>query len=392
MFIDKKIASNWRKKNIRPIQVQNVDGTANVDGRITEKCLITFYICRKRLTEWFYVTMLGDQSLILGLPWLEKHNPIVDWADKTLEFRDSEKDKIKASLQSAYQRIDRTAMPDWDHDLVVRYLSSHKGSEMMDQRWKDSLFEDIGSWSEDAFDQVTIRRYTPAQQMEHKYHQTEEVQMLPPEYEPWKDVFKKKASERFPESRSWDHQIELNEDFVPKRGKIYPLSPKQQSTLDEWIKEHLEKGYIRQSKSPQAAPFFFVEKKDKQQLRPCQDYRYLNSHTKPNAYPLPLITDLMLKLKSSQYFTKLDIRWGYNNIQIKETDRWKAAFVTNRGLFEPNIMFFGLRNSPATFQAMMDDYFRDLTDKGHVVIYMDDILIHARTKEELETRTKQVLE
>ena len=100
----------------------------------------------------------------------------------------------------------------------------------------------------------------------------------------------------------------------------------------------------------------------------------------------------MLKLKSSQYFTKLDIRWGYNNIQIKETDRWKAAFVTNRGLFEPNIMFFGLRNSPATFQAMMDDYFRDLTDKGHVVIYMDDILIHARTKEELETRTKQVLE
>ena len=80
--------------------------------------------------------------------------------------------------------------------------------------------------------------------MEHKYHQTEEVQTLPPEYEPWKDVFKKKASERFPESRSWDHQIELSEDFVPKRGRIYPLSPTQQNTLDEWIKEHLEKGYI----------------------------------------------------------------------------------------------------------------------------------------------------
>ena len=156
--------------------------------------------------------------------------------------------------------------------------------------------------------------------MEHRYHQTEEVQTLPPEYEPWKDVFEKKASERFPESRSWDHQIELNEDFVPKRGRIYPFSPKQQSTLDGWIKEHLEKGYIRQSKSPQAAPFFFVEKKDKQHLRPCQDYRYLNSHTKPNAYPLPLITDLMLKLKGSQYFTKLDIRWGYNNVQIKESD------------------------------------------------------------------------
>ena len=86
LFIDKKIASNWTKKNIQPIRVRNVDGTENVDGRITEKCLITFYICGKRLTEWFYVTVLGDQSLILGLPWLEKHNPIIDWADKTLEF------------------------------------------------------------------------------------------------------------------------------------------------------------------------------------------------------------------------------------------------------------------------------------------------------------------
>ena len=128
-------------------------------------------------------------------------------------------------------------MPEWDLDVIVRYLSSHKGSEMMDQQWEEHLFEDIGSWSEDAFDQVTIRRYTPAQQMEHKYHQTEEVQMLPPESAPWKNIFEKKASKRFPESRSWDHQIELNEDFVPKRGKPYPLSPKQQNTLDEWIKD-----------------------------------------------------------------------------------------------------------------------------------------------------------
>ena len=228
--------------------------------------------------------------------------------------------------------------------------------------------------------------------MEHKYHQTEEVHTLPPEYSAWKDVFEKKASERFPESRSWDHQIELREDFIPKRGKIYPLSPKQQNTLDEWIKEHLEKGYIRPSKSPQASPFFFVEKKEAQKLRPCQDYRYLNEYTKPNAYPLPLISDLMVKLKGSEYFTKLDIRWGYNNVQIKESDRWKAAFITNRGLFEPNVMFFGLRNSPATFQAMMDDYFRDFTEKGWLIIYMDDMLIHARNKEELETRTKQVLD
>ena len=64
--------------------------------------------------------------------------------------------------------------------------------------------------------------------------------------------------------------------------------------------------------------------------------------TKPNAYPLPLITDLMITLKGSKYFTKLDIRWGYNNVRIKEGDEWKAAFITNKGLFEPTVMFFGL--------------------------------------------------
>lgn len=127
-------------------------------------------------------------------------------------------------------------------------------------------------------------------------------------------VFERKASERFPEQRSWDHAIELHDNFVPKKGRIYPLPPKQQSSLDKWIKEQLQKGYIRLSKSPQAALFFFIEKKEATNLRPCQDYWYLNKHTKPNAYPLPLISDLMIKLKGSKYFTKLDLRWGYNNV------------------------------------------------------------------------------
>ena len=116
--------------------------------------------------------------------------------------------------------------------------------------------------------------------MEHKYNTDQKEVVLPPEYLEWKEIFEKQASERFPERRSWDHAIELREDFVPKKGKIYPISPLQQNTLDEWIKEQLSKGYIRPSKSPQAAPFFYVEKKDSKTLRPCQDYRYLNEHTK----------------------------------------------------------------------------------------------------------------
>jgi hypothetical protein len=159
---------------------------------------------------------------------------------------------------------------------------------------------------------------------------------------PWKEVFEQKAAEQFPGKHPQDHAIELRDDFKVKKGKIYPLNPLQQNMLDEWIKEQLAKGYIRPSKSPQASPFFFVEKKDAKKLRPCQDYWYLNEFTKPNAYLLPLISDLMITLKGSKFFTKLDIRWGYNNVRIKERDEWKAAFITNKGLFEPTVMFFGL--------------------------------------------------
>ena len=77
-----------------------------------------------------------------------------------------------------------------------------------------------------------------------------------------------------------------------------------------------------------ASPFFFVKKKDGK-LRPCQDYQFLNEWTIKNAYPLPLISKIMDKLKGVKYFTKLDVRWGYNNIQIREGDEWKAAFKTN---------------------------------------------------------------
>ena len=138
------------------------------------------------------------------------------------------------------------------------------------------------------------------------------------------------------------------------------LGPGDQKLLDAWVKEQLKKGYIRQSKSPQASGFFFVQKKDAKKKRPCQDYQYLNRWTKLNAYPIPLISNLMLKLKGSWYFMKLDIQWGYNNVRLKQGDEWKATFITNRGLFEPTVMFFGLMNSPMTFQAMMDDYFEDL--------------------------------
>jgi hypothetical protein len=105
-----------------------------------------------------------------------------------------------------------------------------------------------------------------------------------------------------------------------------------------------------------------------------------------------LIDDLVNKLQGARYFTKLDVRWGYNNVRIKEGDEWKAAFWTNRGMFEPLVMFFRLTNSPATFQTMMNDIFADLIAEGSVVIYLDDILIFTRTLEEHRRMVRRVLD
>jgi len=136
---------------------------------------------------------------------------------------------------------------------------------------------------------------------------------------------------------------------------------------------------------------FFIKKKDGL-LRLVQDYRALNAVTVKNRYPLPLISKLISQLCGAKYFTKLDVRWGFNNVQIKPGDEWKAAFCTNCGLFEPLVMFFGMTNSPATFQTMMNDIFRTLIAKGIMVVYLDNILIFTRMEEEHKQTVQRVLE
>jgi len=154
----------------------------------------------------------------------------------------------------------------------------------------------------------------------------------------------------------------------------------EQKELDSFLEENLCTGRIRPSKSPIAAPVFFIKKKDGS-LRLVQDYQALNSMTVKNKYPLPLNSELVSQLRGARYFTKLDVRWSFNNVRIKPGDEWKAAFRTNRGLFEPLVMFFGMTNSPATFQTMMNDIFWNLIAEGIVVVYLDDILIFTKTEE-----------
>jgi hypothetical protein len=151
--------------------------------------------------------------------------------------------------------------------------------------------------------------------------------------------------------------------------------------MNKFIEMELAKGTIITSESAQASPIFFIGKKDGG-LRPCQDYRYINSKTIKNAFPLPLIPPLLHKLCNAKYFIKFDIRQEYNNLHIDPKDRWKAAFMTEKGLFEPTVMFFSLCNSLPAFQAWMNHIFCVEIEEGWLIVYMDDILMFSLNLDE----------
>ena len=137
--------------------------------------------------------------------------------------------------------------------------------------------------------------------------------MVPQKFHRWLKVFGKVELERMLIRKPWDHAINLKEDFVPRKGRTYLMSRQEKEEVREFVEEQLRKGYIRPSKSPQTSPVFFVGKKNRKK-RMVQDYQYLNKGTVKNNYPLSLISDLIDTIGTKKVFTKMDLRWGYNNV------------------------------------------------------------------------------
>jgi hypothetical protein len=506
---------------LQPLKALNVDGTENKQGTIRSYVNLEMKINNRTFPIRLFVTGLGKERIILGLPWLREQNPDINWKTGEFSWREQRKRRFfephvrsmtltrrrffeshvrdmtlkrlstaqkeeedqshsmtkksrdvetkeeidEETIQSTSQtglvdewntwrtlrqkEIEAVTREDDDpwgslgemedvtdegfwteHDMTYSVnfdnenpketggdLSSIKSPkisviEEIDEEERknhtmnpmddeDSCIAVLIEGTEDEQEPVWINVKTTASVEFHaKYDEKKEdlplEEQIPKEYHEYLSIFSEKEASRFPPSRKWDHKIDLKPEFEPKSCKVYNLTPEEQVEQDKFLKENLEKGYIRPSESSMASPMFFVAKKDDRpgdrKLRPCQDYRRLNDATIKNTYPLPLISEIMDKLQGAKYFTKLDIRWGYNNVRIREGDEWKAAFKTNKGLFEPTVKFFGLCNSPATFQAMMDDMFSDLVDKGIMIVYMDDILIYGKTEDQLEENTKLVLE
>jgi len=324
LFMSKKCTERGGFKLIKlgkPIIVRNMDGTGNSGGSITHEVEVNLYFKGHVERVRMDVCDLGKTEVILGMPWLQAHNPEIDW----------EKGEVKMMRCSP---ICGRYMGKKEMGPEIRKRRQGKketqGDEIERIRWAADKKEDWGREEEIELDHRKVEA------------------MVPQRFYRWLKVFGKVESERMPMRKIWDHAIDLKEDFKASKARVYPLSRNEREEVQQFIDDHLRKGYIRPLKSPQTSPVFFVGKKDGGK-RMVIDYRRLNKQTVKNNYLLPLITDLVDAMGNKKVFTKMDLQWGYNNVCIKEEDEWKAAFTTHVGLFEPVVMFFGMTNSPATF-------------------------------------------
>jgi len=295
------------KKLERPMQVRNVDGSFNREEPIENTVEVNVYY--KRHVERMEIDIIGGQKwrVILGMPWLACHNSEVDW--KTGEVKMTrcleECGKQWRSVQG------RSGWENQKEEEAREKVEKKKEEKERKKKQKKGKTIEIRKVAEE---------WEIWEEEEEAAKSEAEVKKLVPErFHKWIKVFGKKQSERIPTRKLWDHAIEVKEGFMPRKGKVHPLSREEREEVREFVREQLRKGYIRPSKLPQTVPVFFVGKKDEKK-RMVQNYRYLNEWTVKNNYPLPLISDVLENIGTKKVFTKMDLRWRYNNVRIKEGD------------------------------------------------------------------------
>jgi hypothetical protein len=336
--------ARWLKLPIKQLpnarKLFNVDRSLNKGGELRFYTDLSVHTGASQTRLWFFLTELGNHKAILGYPWFAAVQPNIDWKRGW---------------------IDHTQLP-----IILRTPDAQKAKFLpRDQRKRTSQHVYIG--------QVTIGSSIP-----HSSSIKEAMAKIPAKYHRHAKIFSEEDSQRLPSHLVWDHTIKLLPG-VPTTlpGRLLPLTQEEILECHKFVEEHLRRGTIRESKSPYTTNFFFVKKKDGK-LRPVQDYRPLNKWTIRNCNVFPLIPEVIDRLAGCTLFTKFDMGWGYNNIHIKEGDKWKAAFLTSEGLFELLVIFFGLTNSPATFQTMINTEFRPEVKAGVFSGFMDDGVIHTK--------------
>ena len=296
-FIDQELVEEKQipvKQLWKLIPVYQSDGGQTSAGEVTGYVEVQMRIRNHRESIKFYITKLGKRDIFLGYTWLQKHNPEIDWVKKRVELTRCPSEAC-GPRERAVSTPEQGNLKPHDPDTAV----STQEEERDEDEPRDIL----------ALLRATGTKATDIAAANQKEHEP-----LPEWVLDYREVFETDGFNELPPRRPWDHAIELKEGTGPWTGtRIIPLSSKEQEAMKDFITENLRTGRIRPSKSPYASPFFFGKKKDGK-LRPIQDYRKLNQITVPNKTPLPLIKEVIDQLNGAKVFTKMDIRWGFNNI------------------------------------------------------------------------------
>ena len=353
-FFDYRMAKRLglgRQALERPRPVLNVDGTPSGKGALTHFCDLLVRKDGREAHHRFYITDLGGDRAIFGFPWLREWNPDINWKE--------------GLVRGGPVTLKTHSVPEWARIGLLKYQGLRIAHEY-DLTNEEEVY-------------VQINRATIAQQWAEKSHKQRKPEEIPVEYAEYQDVFAEENAKQLPPTRGeYDHQIKFKEGAPDTiRCKVYPMNRTETEFTRKWIQENLAAGKIQESQSEIVSPSFLIKKKNGT-FRMVQDYRPINQWTIPDNSPLPLIRTLVEDLKGMNRFSTFDIRSGYNNVIIRPEDRYKAAFKTTEGQYEPVVMPFGLINAPATFQRMINHYVRPLQIKygsRRFKVYLDDILI-----------------
>jgi len=385
VMIDSGAAENFMSERIlRQLRIQDhekektyelivIDGSElPSQGRVNrETTPVRLQIGAHQEQITFDIVRMATHNIVLGRPWLVKHNPRINWKTDQIEFDGC--DCVIASRKPTHRQ--RSVVDERKDFNQVEATASTSNKDRRLSRVSGSA--DTGEGQPDQEARVTGGKHTPSS--------------VPQEYKKWAKLFEEEVSaDALPTHQPWDHEIKLEPGKKPTFGPIYALSEKELQTLRQYLDENLKKGFIQKSESPAGYPILFVPKKDGG-LRLCVDYRKLNDITVKNRYPLPNIKELQDRLQGAQWFTKLDLRGAYNLIRMKKGEEWKTAFRTRYGHYEYKVMPFGLTNAPATCQMMINDTLRAHLDH-FAIAYLDDILIYSRTESQHIKHVKKILD
>ena len=392
-FIHESIVSSYRLKTepCPPVRVSLANGSILTHSNRQVTLKITIAGVPQTLT--FLVAPIGIHSMILGMPWLEKQNPDINWKLRTVSPRSNDPpispsppvSSIIESPSTPTTTIPATPerrRPPKKTKFIPKPKPPRPEPPLIRLTTRIGRHDQVFLVCIDHIAESTLAAAGAA---------SGSPPEIPPQYQDLAKAFSKDEAESLPPHRGHlDHHIPLEDGAKPVFGPIYNLSETELKVLKEYIENKLAKGHIQPSTSPFGSPVLFVKKPDGS-LRLCIDYRALNRITIKNRYPLPLITEILDRTNGAKRFVKLDLRDAFHRLRVAAGDEFKTAFRTRYGHFEYLVMPFGLTNAPASFQAYINECLREYLD-DFCIAYMDDILIYADTDEELVARTRQVLE